>query len=106
VGIAYLCTAEDLHASWMRDYKLPFRSAWALTIVPAFFISILMGNSFVLMASILGTICGGMNGVFVGMMRTALAEQHRQMSMVVLALLIVFIYAFGMTGQITSWLFL
>lgn len=106
VGTAYLCTAEDLQSSWIRDYKLSFRAAWILAMVPSFLIAFLLGDGFVVLAALLGTICGGLNGVFVGMMRAAVAEQHRQTSMFALALVIVFIYAFGMSGQITSWLFL
>lgn len=106
VGTAYLSTAEDLHATWMRDYKLSFQYAWFITMAPAFVLAFLLRDGFIVLASVLGTICGGANGVFVGMMRTALAERQKHMGMVALALLIVFLYAFGMTGQIVSWLFL
>lgn len=106
VGTAYLSTAEDLHATWMRDYKLSFQHAWFIALMPSFILAFLLRDGFIVIASVLGTICGGANGVFVGMMRTALAEHRRETGMVALALLIVFLYAFGMTGQIASWLFL
>lgn len=106
VGTAYLCTAEDLQSSWIHDHKLSFRSAWIAAIVPSFLIAFILGDGYVILASLLGTVCGGLNGVFVGMMRAGVAEHHRQRSLLILSLVIVFIYAFGMSGQIASWLLL
>ena len=105
VGTAYLCTAEDLQLSWIRDHKMSFSGSWLAALVPPFLIAFLLGNGFVILATVLGTICGGFNGIFVGMMRVVVAEQHKQKSMLVLALLIVFMYALGMSGQLMRWLF-
>lgn len=106
VTTAYLSLGEELQATWIRDYRFESSRAWAVAFIPTFALALFMNDGFLVLVAILGTVCGGANGVFVGMMRTALAEQRRESFALVLGMLTVFIYAFGMSGQIISWLFL
>jgi amino acid permease len=105
IGTSYITTAEDLRTTWSRDYGASEGSAWALTMVPPLLLALSMHDGFLLLATLLGTLCGGINGVLIGMMRTAIGEGHRQRLMIAGGLLIAFIYAFGLAGQLTEWLF-
>lgn len=105
IGTSYVTTAEDLQTTWTRDYGLSEQSAWFATMIPPLAIALFMNDGFLLLATLLGTVCGGMNGVLIGMMRTTLAEQKKTFFAVIGGLLVVFLYAFGLTGQIISWLF-
>ncbi len=105
IGTSYVTTAEDLQITWSRDYGVSVRSAWLLTMVPPLVFALLLQNGFLLLATVLGTICGGINGVLIGMMRTALAERKKTTLAVVGGLTIVFLYAFGLAGQLVSWMF-
>ncbi len=105
IATSYITTAEDLHMSWMRDYKIRERSAWVFTLVPSLVLALLLNQGFLTMGILLGTVCGGANGVLVGMMRLASAEQEKTPFVGTLALVIVFLYTFGVAGQFASWLF-
>lgn len=104
IGTSYVTTAEDLQVTWRRDYGISDRSAWLITMVPPLIIALLMNDGFLMLATILGTVCGGLNGILVGMMRTAVAERANTLLAVVGGLVIVFIYTFGLAGQLASWL--
>lgn len=106
VTMSYLSLGEELQATWVRDYRIARPYAWLITFVPTALLALFMNDGFLVLVAILGTICGGANGVFVGMMRTALAEQRRESLVLILGTMTVFVYAFGMSGQIISWLFL
>lgn len=104
IGTSYVTTGEDLETSWRRDYGFRESSAWAVTLLPPLALALVMGGGFIQLAAILGTVCSGANGVLVGMMRLARAEQDREPLALVLAMAVVFFFAFGMSSQLISWL--
>ncbi len=106
ISTAYLATAEALQGSWRHDYRFRFASSWAITLVPALLIALLLKDGFVLLATILGTICGGFNGILIGMMRATIAERKKESLALFLSLAVIFVYAFGVSGQLVTWLFL
>ncbi len=106
IGTAYLTTAEALQGTWRHDYGFRFAPSWLVTLFPSLFFALLIKDGFMLLVTIIGTVCGGVNGVLVGMMRVAIAERKRELFALALGLTAVFIYGFGVSGQIATWLFL
>lgn len=106
ISTAYLATAEALQGSWQHDYRFRFAPAWVVALFPSLIIALLLKDGFVLLATILGTICGGMNGILIGLMRVTLAERKRELFAIVLGLAVIFVYGFGVSGQLVTWLFL
>lgn len=105
IGTSYITTAEDIQVMWRRDYGFRERSAWFLALLPPLVCALLMTDGFVLLATILGTVCGGINGIMIGMMRLAELERGKRLTLALaVAIGIVFIYAFGLAGQLTTWL--
>lgn len=106
IGTAYLTTAEALQGAWRHDYGFRFAASWLVTLLPSLFLALLIRDGFMLLVTIIGTVCGGINGMLVGMMRVAIAERKRELLALGLGLTAVFIYGFGVSGQIATWLFL
>ncbi len=106
ISTAYLASAEALQGSWQHDYRFRTLSSWLVTLFPAVLVALLLKDGFVLLATILGTVCGGINGVLIGMMRVAIAERKREALALAFGLAAIFVYGFGVSGQIVTWLFL
>lgn len=106
ISTSFITTGEDLEASWCHDYGFGSRAAFLATLLPPLLVALFLDGGFIALAAILGTVCCGANGVLVGMMRLARAEQEKARFAIGLALLTLFFFAFGMSSQIVSWLFL